>query len=55
MANMSYCKFENTYSDLNDCYRSINEDVDDLSESEAYYRKKLLELCQKMLDEVEEN
>ena len=42
MANMSYCRFENTYDDLQDC--SYNMD-DNLSESEEEYRKLLIELC----------
>lgn len=25
MANMSYCRFENTYNDLIDCINNINE------------------------------
>lgn len=44
MANMSYCRFENTLSDLRDCYRSIDDT--DLSEREARFRKNLIELCQ---------
>jgi hypothetical protein len=44
MANMSYCRFENTYHDLNDCYRNIDDT--DLSETEARFRKRLIELCQ---------
>lgn len=43
MGNMSYCKFENTYRDLEDCYESMDED--DLSESETKYRRKIIELC----------
>ena len=44
MANMSYCRFENTYRDLNDCYRNI--DNTDLSKTEIAARRKLIELCQ---------
>ena len=25
MANMSYCRFENTLTDLDDCYDALNE------------------------------
>jgi len=42
MANMSYCRFENTYRDLQDCFHNMD---DDSSESESIYRKKLIELC----------
>jgi hypothetical protein len=43
MANMSYCRFENTYEDLKDCYENI--DNDDLSESEKKFKDKLVNLC----------
>jgi len=43
MANMSYCRFENTLRDLRDCYR--NMDSDDLSKSEFNARKQMIELC----------
>ena len=43
MANMSYCRFENTLRDLRDCYS--NMDSDDLSQSEFYARKQMIELC----------
>lgn len=45
MANMSYCKLENTYNDLKDCYLNID---DELSESEENYRKKLIKLCKEI-------
>jgi hypothetical protein len=41
--NMSYCRFENTVSDLRDCYN--NMDSNDLSKSEFYARRHLIELC----------
>jgi len=50
MANMSYCRFENTYRDLLDCYHNINESV---SESEHNYRERLVDLCREILDEYE--
>jgi hypothetical protein len=43
MANMSYCRFENTLRDLRDCFH--NMDSDDLSQSEFYARKHMIELC----------
>ena len=49
MANMSYCRFENTLSDLRDCYRNIDET--DLSRTEIAARKQLIELCQ-LIEEV---
>ncbi len=43
MSNMSYCRFENTLSDLRDCYD--NMDRDDLSQSEFYMRRHMIKLC----------
>jgi hypothetical protein len=43
---MSYCRFENTLADLQDCYNSLLEDnPDDLSESEKEARLDLITLC----------
>jgi len=48
MANMSYCRFENTYRDLVDCYDNLNDSLDG---DEARYRERLVELCQSIVDE----
>lgn len=50
MANMSYCRFRNTLSDLNDCESAldsfINNDENTISsEEERSKAKKLIELC----------
>lgn len=50
MANMSYCRFENTYRDLQDCYHNVNNR---LSKDEARYREKLLRLCEDILSEYD--
>lgn len=42
MANMAYCRFENTYRDLLDCKDHFD---DDLSPDEMKYRKRILETC----------
>ena len=52
MANMSYCRFENTLRDLQDCY--ANMDGDDLSKSEFYARKRMIELCINIACECED-
>lgn len=52
MPNMSYCRFENTYRDLVDCLDNINGP---LSEREHRYRERLVELCQGIIDEYDEN
>lgn len=44
MANMSYCMFENTYRDLQDCFEALaSKNLDELSESEINeYEKYIL-------------
>ena len=49
--NMSYCRFQNTLKDLRDCHDNINEEVS--SDEEEYARKKLVELCQVIVDEFD--
>lgn len=51
MANMSYCRMENTYMDLKDCYDEW-ENVS--SESEERYRKKILELARDIIENCDE-
>ena len=41
---MSYCRFQNTLSDLQDCEENMDE-TDDLSEDEQSARKQLISLC----------
>lgn len=50
MGNMSYCRFENTYGDLQDCYDHMDE-VEEMSDSEKKYRRRLIELCQNIFDD----
>jgi len=42
MSNMSYCRFENTVSDLRDCYENLDEVT---SFSEAQARERLIKLA----------
>ena len=44
MSNMGYCRFQNTFSDLNDCYENI-DDTEEMSEEELSARKRLIKLC----------
>jgi hypothetical protein len=48
MGNMSYCRFENTFNDLRDCYNNME---DDLSGSEKRCRQQLIDLCKRISDE----
>ena len=49
MANMSYCRFENTLRDLQDVHEHLQDD--DLSKDEARARKNLVRLCVRIVDE----
>jgi hypothetical protein len=53
MSNMSYCRFENTYRDLSDCFENM-ENVNENNTSEKMYRKNLIELCQNIVDDYAE-
>ena len=56
MSNMSYCRFENTYQDLQDCYDALsNANMEDLSESEQRYAKKLIKMCTNIADDFAED
>lgn len=48
MSNMSYCRFQNTLPDLQDCLNNIWDD--DLSEEEAKAKERLVEICKKIVD-----
>ena len=43
MANMSYCRFQNTVGDLQDCWDNI--DAGYLSEEEKSARERLIKIC----------
>lgn len=49
MSNMSYCRFQNTLTDLEDCAKHLFDRIDDTSESSA--RKELIKLCKEIAEE----
>ena len=51
MANMSYCRFRNTLSDLQECADYMDEE---LSDEEEKARKLLIKLCVKIAENHEE-
>ena len=51
MSNMSYCRFNNTAIDLEDCIDTLHEGVE--SKEEARKRKRLLQLCRDFIEAVE--
>tara|TARA_B100000513_G_C11764630_1_gene138935 strand:+ start:78 stop:281 length:204 start_codon:yes stop_codon:yes gene_type:complete len=56
--NMSYCRFENTSNDLEDCIEAIeNEEINDLGVFEVQALERLLEQAKTILsyrNEIEE-
>jgi len=48
MANMSYCRFQNTLSDLQDCYENMDND---LPEEEQEAKEELISLCKDIVRE----
>lgn len=59
MSNMSYCRFENTARDLQDCLDAIeNGEINDLSSGyEVDALEELLDLCKSVVaykDEIED-
>ena len=57
MANMSYCRFENTSNDLGDCLVALEEEedvLDDLNDYERVGVKNLLRNAHELLQMYEE-
>lgn len=52
MANMSYCRFQNTLQDLRDCYYNL-DDIEDMDEEELEARKQLIQLCKDIAEDYE--
>jgi len=54
MSNMSYCRFENTARDLNDCVQAINNgETENLNEYELNGLRDLLDLAVDIIDNEE--
>ena len=52
MANMSYCRFENTLRDLKDCSEHLYETKEELGDYEWAAKLKLIKLCLEIVSEV---
>lgn len=54
---MSYCRFQNTLTDLRDCYDALNEAgslenaIESAGEEEAQAIKRLMKLCREITKE----
>lgn len=54
MSNMSYCRFENTYGDLEDCVEALEENkLEDLSDRERKFAERMKDLCKEYLELTE--
>lgn len=52
MANMSYCRFENTLADMKDCLEHIHDEIDvELNPDEHEAREEMLEIAKRIVDE----
>jgi len=51
MANMGYCRFENTLDDLEDCYEHMDDN--NLSEQESKKRRMLIKTCMNIAADYE--
>ena len=50
--NMSYCRFENTYNDLLDCFENIGNEAE--NERDERYRVRMIRFLKEQLNEIEE-
>jgi hypothetical protein len=57
MANMSYCRFENTLHDLADCVNALDGvvyDGESISEREWKHAKRMKEWCERFIETFED-
>jgi len=50
MGNMSYCRFENTSKDLEDCINNWDLDEKEASDYEISAKKRIIELAREILE-----
>ncbi len=50
--NMSYCRFENTYNDLVDCFNNISGEAENMRDEK--YRKYMIEFLKENIDFIED-
>lgn len=55
MANMSYCRFQNTLRDIYDCKSALNEisNLNELSQDEAKAARRFIVLCREIAKDWE--
>ncbi len=50
--NMSYCRFENTYNDLVDCFNNIFDEAENMRDEK--YRKYMIEFLKDRIADIED-
>ena len=50
--NMSYCRFENTYNDLVDCFNNIWNEAENMRDEK--YRKQMIEFLKDRIEDIED-
>ena len=51
MGNMSYCRFENTANDLQDCLNAINRgETDELNQYEVQGLRRIIDMANDIVD-----
>jgi hypothetical protein len=50
--NMSYCRFENTYNDLVDCFNNIWNEAENMRDEK--YRKYMIEFLKDRIEDIED-
>lgn len=50
MANLSYCRWENTLTDLKDCEENLLEEFSSISKEEYHNKASLIVLCKKIIN-----
>jgi hypothetical protein len=53
MANMGYCRFQNTLKDLQDCWEHFGDEG--LSPEEDKARQRMLELCRSIVESYDDS
>ena len=48
MSNMSYCRFQNTLSDLRDCEFHLDDFLEEMSDDERKARSRLIKVCERI-------
>lgn len=54
MSNMSYCRFQNTSRDLQDCLEALADGLETLSDSEKSAAKAIRNMCEDFIVEYDD-